>query len=227
MDDFTVYGDDFPQALENLEKVLIHCQEADLTLSNDKCRMMQTKGIVLGHHISFDGIQADLAKIKVISCIPIPSSQKEVRRFLGHAGYYQRLIENFTRIATPLFKLLTKDADFVWNVDYQQAFQGNMPMPVPDEFPHEDLFSISTITPWFADVANYLVSGKLPQNMSTWERHNIVQCNASFSWIEGDLFYTRPDSIIRRCVQEEEIYHTLSASHNEPCGSYFVDKRMA
>jgi len=44
--------------------------------------------------------------------------------------------------------------------------QGSMPTPMPNEFPNEALFSISTITPWFADGANYLISGKLPQNMS-------------------------------------------------------------
>jgi len=84
---------------------------------------MQNKGIVLGHHVSYEGIQVDPAKIEVISCIPIPSSQKEVRSFLRHAGYYRRFIENFTRIATLFFKLLTKDVDFVWNVDCQRAFQ--------------------------------------------------------------------------------------------------------
>jgi len=66
MDDFTVYGDDFPQALENLEKVLICCEEADLAPSSDKCRIMQIDGIVLGHHVSFEGIQVDPTKIEVI-----------------------------------------------------------------------------------------------------------------------------------------------------------------
>eukprot|EP00253_Pinus_taeda_P014836 PITA_14836 len=197
MGGFTVYGDDFSQALENLVKVLIRCQEANLALSSDKCRIMQTKGIVLGHHVSFERIQVDPAKIEVISRIPILSSQKEVRIFLGYAGYYRRFTENFTRIAAPLFNLLTKDDDFVWNVDCQQAFQVSMPTLVPDEFPDEALFSISTITPWFADVANYLASGKLPQNMSARERHNIVQHSANYSWIEGDLFYTGPDLIMR------------------------------
>ena len=81
--------------------------------------MMQTKGIDLGHHVSLEGIKVDPEKIKVISHIPIPSSQKEVRIFLGHASYYRRFIENFTRIATPFFKLLTKYANFVCNVDCQ------------------------------------------------------------------------------------------------------------
>jgi len=42
--------------------------------------------------------------------------------------------------------------------------QGSMPMPVPYKFPDEALFSISSITPWFADITNY-VSGRLPQSL--------------------------------------------------------------
>jgi hypothetical protein len=53
MDDFTVYGDDFQQALDNLEKVLIRCKETNLSLSHEKSRMMLTEGIVLGHRISW------------------------------------------------------------------------------------------------------------------------------------------------------------------------------
>jgi len=34
MDDFTVYGDSFNEALGNLEKVLIRCQETNLSLSH-------------------------------------------------------------------------------------------------------------------------------------------------------------------------------------------------
>lgn len=59
MDDFTVYGDTFSEALKNLEKVLIRCQESNLSLSHEKCKMLLTEGIVLGHHISAKGIQVD------------------------------------------------------------------------------------------------------------------------------------------------------------------------
>ena len=108
MDDFTVYGDNFQEAVENLEKVLIKCQETNLSLSHEKCHMLCTEGVVLGHHISPTRIQVDPTKIKVICDLPVPTTQKDVRSFLGHAGYYRRFIENFTKIASPLFYLLTK-----------------------------------------------------------------------------------------------------------------------
>ena len=67
MDDFTVYGNSFEEALANLEKVLKRCKEANLSLSHEKCFMMFTEGIVLGHHISEDGIRVDESKVEVIS----------------------------------------------------------------------------------------------------------------------------------------------------------------
>jgi len=122
MDDFIVYGNNFKEALDNLEKVLIRCQETNLSLSHEKCKMMLTEGIVLGHHVSSSGFKVDPAKIEVINNLPPPKTQKEVISFLGHAGYYRRFIENFTKIVAPMFKLLTKDVNFQWTESCQHAF---------------------------------------------------------------------------------------------------------
>eukprot|EP00253_Pinus_taeda_P017107 PITA_17107 len=118
-----VYGDSFEEALENLEKVLIRCKEINLSLSHKKCFMMFTKGIILGHNISGDGIKVDRSKVEVISKLPIPNCQKDVRSFLEFNGYYRRFIENFTKTASPLFKLLIKDCEFKWDPDCQSAFE--------------------------------------------------------------------------------------------------------
>ena len=77
--------------------------------------MLLTKGIVLGKHVSSQGIKVDPIKIQVIVGLPSPKTQKEVRIFLGHAGYYRRFIENFTKISAPMFTLLMKDIEFQWN----------------------------------------------------------------------------------------------------------------
>jgi hypothetical protein len=54
--------------------------------------------------------------------IPTPSTQKEVRIFLGHAGYYRRLIKKNTKLSSPLFFLLTKDVDFSWTDNCELSF---------------------------------------------------------------------------------------------------------
>jgi len=84
MDDFSVFGDSFQEALKNLEKVLLRCQEAHLALSDKKCRLMCKVGVVLGHLISDKCIQVDPAKIEITFSLPIPKNQREVRGFLGH-----------------------------------------------------------------------------------------------------------------------------------------------
>jgi hypothetical protein len=122
MDDFTPYGVSFQEALENLEKVLKRCIQAQLSLSTEKCHMMMTEGIVLGHFISSQGIQVDPSKIQVIKDIPTPKTQTEVRSFLGHAGYYRIFIKNFSKIASPLFVLLMKNVEFNWTNFCQEAF---------------------------------------------------------------------------------------------------------
>ena len=84
--------------------------------------MMISEGVVLGHFISVAGIQVDPAKIKVISNIHIPRSQKEVRIFLFHIGYYRIFIEKNSKLESPLFTLLMKYAQFVWIDACQETF---------------------------------------------------------------------------------------------------------
>jgi hypothetical protein len=97
--------------------------------------------------------------------------------------------------------------------------------PVDDSFPDEHLFSISTNSPWFTDIENYLAIGKLLQHLSSWEKQQIFKLSANYSWIGGDLFCTGPDLIIRICVWEDEMFDILRSFHDGPCGGHFVDKR--
>jgi hypothetical protein len=122
MDDFTPYGVSFEKALKNLEKVLKRCIQSHLSLSTKKCHMMMSEGVVFGHFISSQGIQVDPSKIQVIKDLPIPKTQIDVRIFLGHAGYYRRFINFFSKIASPLFVLLMKNDEFKWTNLCQEAF---------------------------------------------------------------------------------------------------------
>jgi len=56
VDDFSVFGDLFQEALKNLEKLFFRCQEVHITLSDKKCRLMCKVGVVLGYLISDKGI---------------------------------------------------------------------------------------------------------------------------------------------------------------------------
>ncbi|XP_062075055.1 uncharacterized protein LOC133779070 [Humulus lupulus] len=70
----------------------------------------------------FKGIEVDKAKIDLIHSLPSPTSVKEVRSFLGHAGFYKRFIKDFSKISTPLRNLLQKDVRFEFNEKCLVAF---------------------------------------------------------------------------------------------------------
>eukprot|EP00253_Pinus_taeda_P028586 PITA_28586 len=111
--------------------------------------------------------------------------------------------------------------------DFLTRLKTNENVPVDDSFPDEYLFAVSAHSPWYADIANYLVAGKLPSHLSHRERRKIIQQSARYSWISGCLFHTGIDQEIRRCVGEDEIYDILKACHDGPCGGHFADKRTA
>ncbi|RDX99127.1 Retrovirus-related Pol polyprotein from transposon 17.6, partial [Mucuna pruriens] len=123
MDDFMVYADSFEACLSNLTRVLKRCIDTNLVLNFEKCHFMVIEGIVLRHLVSNRGIEVDKAKIDVITSLPNPASVREVRSFLGHAGFYRRFIKNFSKLALPLSKLLQKDVEFNFDQSCGEAFQ--------------------------------------------------------------------------------------------------------
>ncbi|GJV91335.1 reverse transcriptase domain-containing protein [Tanacetum coccineum] len=122
MDDFSVFGDNFSKCLGNLDKMLKRCEETNLVLNWEKCHFMVKEGIVLGHKISKNGLEVDKAKVEVIAKLPYPISVKGVRSFLGHAGFYRRFIQDFSKIARPMTHLLEKETPFIFSDECKQAF---------------------------------------------------------------------------------------------------------
>nr|GEV91174.1 reverse transcriptase domain-containing protein [Tanacetum cinerariifolium] len=119
----TFQRDSFSSCLTNLDKVLKRCEDTNLVLNWEKCHFMCRKGIVLGHKILKSGIEVDRAKVDVIAKFPHPTTVKGVRSFLGHAGFYRRFIQDFSKIARPMTHLLEKETPFMFSKEYVDAFE--------------------------------------------------------------------------------------------------------
>uniref|UniRef100_A0A2N9I851 Integrase catalytic domain-containing protein n=1 Tax=Fagus sylvatica TaxID=28930 RepID=A0A2N9I851_FAGSY len=123
MDDLSVFGDSFDDCLNNLKLVLVRCVEKGLVLNWEKCHFMVTSGIVLGHVVSSKDIEVDKAKVDLILNLPTPRTVRDVRSFLGHAGFYRRFIKDFSAISRPLCNLLLKESTFEWTESCEVAFK--------------------------------------------------------------------------------------------------------
>lgn len=73
--------------------------------------------------MSIKGIEVDHSKVDMIEKLPPSTLVKAVRCFLGHTGFYRRFINDFSKIANPLCKLLEKDHPFVFSDDCKLAFE--------------------------------------------------------------------------------------------------------
>ncbi|PIN22503.1 DNA-directed DNA polymerase [Handroanthus impetiginosus] len=63
------------------------------------------------------------------------------------------------------------------------------PFPLKDSFPDEHLFSIQKITPWYADIVNYLVTKMLPKDLSKAQRDKIKSDAKYYVWNDPHLFF--------------------------------------
>ena len=105
------------------------------------------------------------------------------------------------------------------------AHNTNNPL-IYDEFPEESLLTVDN-APWFAHIANFLVTGELP---TEWKAQNKKFFHAkvhSYYWEEPYLFKYCADQIIIKCVSEGEQGGILSDCHDRACGGHFASQKTA
>lgn len=96
---------------------------------------------------------------------------------------------------------------------------------VIETFPDEQLFSVS-LTPWYADIANYLAVGYIPSHWTQQDKTKFFAEVQNFLWDDLFLFKVCPDQLIRRCVPEFEHQSILNFSHSSARGGHFLDVWM-
>ncbi|GFS50428.1 retrovirus-related Pol polyprotein from transposon opus [Trichonephila clavipes] len=122
MDDVIITSPSFTEHVDHLNQVFTLLQDAGLTLNKNKCHLARDKLKYLGLIISKNGIKADDNKVKAITEMQPPKNNREVSKFLGMAGWYQKFIQDNADICEPLYRLKKKGAKFNWSTKAQDFF---------------------------------------------------------------------------------------------------------
>ena len=115
-----VFSKSWVEQLKHLEMVFETLLQNQLYAKKSKCSFDKAQLEYLGHLVSEQGVETDLAKIKCMKKWPIPNSLKSLQGFLGLIGYYRRLIKDYGNISQPLTNLLNK-YNFVWSKEAENT----------------------------------------------------------------------------------------------------------
>ncbi|GJS33167.1 putative nucleotidyltransferase, ribonuclease H [Tanacetum coccineum] len=123
IDDILIYSRNKEEHADHLRIILELLKKEKLYAKFSKCDFWISIVQFLGHVIDSQGIHVDPAKIEAVKNWASPTTPTEVRQFLGLAGYYQRFIKDFLKIAKSLTELTQKNKKYIWGEDQESAFQ--------------------------------------------------------------------------------------------------------
>jgi len=121
LDDWLMASATFESHLQLLHTVFSRLRYSGLKFRLSKSQLCQKEILYLGHILSSEGIAVAPHNTDKIRKFPTPRNKTEVKRLLGLFGYYRSFIKNFARIAAPIIKLTSKDAEFAWSEECQRA----------------------------------------------------------------------------------------------------------
>jgi hypothetical protein len=124
MDDIIVFGYlDFGTHLLDVTEVLKRLSDAGLQVNPDKCMWLSSSVTYLGFQFTGEGIKPQPDKIQGILNMQRPTTQKDVRLFVGMVNFYRDLYPKRAATLAPLTEFCGQKKKFIWAADQEQAFQ--------------------------------------------------------------------------------------------------------
>ncbi len=118
-----MWAPDFTTLTTCLRKIFTLLTENGVKLNLGKCEFGKRQVTFSGYQTSEEGSRPDPKNVDAILEMKLPTKVKEVRRFLGMAGFYRKHVNNFGKIAAPLTNLTRIKEKINWNEQCQLAFE--------------------------------------------------------------------------------------------------------
>ena len=125
IDDIIVFSNNGKEHVEHLKLVLKALSEHGMTLKEKKCEFGKEKVEYLGHVIGGGELAVPAHRAAAMASYIRPRTKKQLRSFLGAAGYYRQFVEGFARLSAVLTPSTSKAAPSIvsWTVEGQEAFE--------------------------------------------------------------------------------------------------------
>uniref|UniRef100_A0A1Y1JUB3 RNA-directed DNA polymerase n=1 Tax=Photinus pyralis TaxID=7054 RepID=A0A1Y1JUB3_PHOPY len=125
LDDIIIISSTFGEHITLLKEVFLKLQEANLTINIEKCQFCRSSLNYLGYLVDKNGLHTDPSKVQAIREFPKPTTTKEIKRFLGMAGWYRRFVKDFSTISAPISDLIKgkfKGQKINWTTEADKSF---------------------------------------------------------------------------------------------------------
>ena len=122
LDDFLLKGETWSAFLQNAQDLFEKCKKHHVQFKPQKCDMGLKELAFLGYLISMEGIRPIPLKTLPVQMFKIPSTRKQLKSFLGMAGYYRKFVKDYASKAAILHGLDRNDITFTWTPAHQEAF---------------------------------------------------------------------------------------------------------
>ena len=122
LDDILIFSQTLQEHIGHIRQALEKLRTAKLYARLHKCSFFQKRVEYLGFDVSAQGVQPSPEKVRTIVEWPRPQSVKDVRSFLGLAGFYRRFIKQFSLKARPLTDLTKDKITWQWTNKEENAF---------------------------------------------------------------------------------------------------------
>ncbi|RXN29936.1 Retrovirus-related Pol poly from transposon [Labeo rohita] len=128
LDDVLCFSKSFDEHVQVLRKVLKALQRHGVKLKPEKCELFRKEVRYVGRLVSAEGVKVDPKDIEAVQALKHrrPQTVGDVRQLLGFLSYYRTYVQDFSRIAKPLYDLLQDAVSAVWEGN-RRAKQGDVP----------------------------------------------------------------------------------------------------
>ncbi|XP_059075135.1 uncharacterized protein LOC131875125 [Cryptomeria japonica] len=232
LDDLTIFSRKRKHHLRDLRKVLMRCREHGVSLNPKKSVFGVTKGKLLRHIVSKEGVKVDPERVKAIQQLNLPSNKNGVRSFFGQVNFLRRFIPDFAKTTKYIVNTMSENVVFKWNEEGKRAFE---------EIKREIAHAPTLVNPDFSKdfiiycyASEHTMSRILVQKVKSILTQQDVGINNRASWVSKIQEFNldiKPTKLFRgqglcklmaesKFEEEESLPLTLFVNHQD---SWFTD----